>query len=138
MIYNIPSISAVQQSDPATHTDTFFSPSCSKLKRLDTVPCAGPHHPSNTKINSKWIKDLNLRPDTIKLPEENTGGMLFDINHTNILLDPPPRIMIIKTKINEWNVFTFLNMWLHPWHMEVPRPGIKPEPPQRQRQVVML
>ena len=54
-----------------------------------------------TKINSKWIKDLNVRPDTIKLLEENTGGMFFDINHSNILFDPPPRIMTIKTRINQ-------------------------------------
>ena len=52
-----------------------------------------------TKINSKWIKDLNVRPETIKLLEENTGSKLFDINH-KILFDPPPRVMEIKTKIN--------------------------------------
>ena len=53
-----------------------------------------------TKINSKWIKDLSIRPDTIKLLEENTGRMLFDINHSDILFDPPPRIRSIKTNIN--------------------------------------
>ena len=52
-----------------------------------------------TKINSKWIKDLNVKPDTIKLLEENIGRTLYDINHSNILFDPPPRIMVIKTKI---------------------------------------
>ena len=57
-----------------------------------------------TKINSKWIKDLNVRPDTIKLLEENIGRMLFDINHSNILFDPPPRIMTIKTQINQWDL----------------------------------
>ena len=51
-----------------------------------------------TKINSKWIKDLNARPDTIKLLEENTGRTLYDINHSKILFDPPPREMEIKTK----------------------------------------
>ena len=56
---------------------------------------------SHTKINSKWIKDLNLRSDTIKLLEENTGRILFDVNHRNILFDPSSRIMIIKTKINQ-------------------------------------
>ena len=56
-----------------------------------------------TKINSKWIKDLNIRPDTIKLLEENRGRTLFDINHHNIFLDPSPRVMEIKTKINKWD-----------------------------------
>ena len=58
----------------------------------------------HTKINSKWIKDLNIRPDTIKLLEENTGRMLFDINHSYILFDPPSRIMTIKTKTNQWDL----------------------------------
>ena len=49
-----------------------------------------------TKINSKWIKDLNVRPDTIKLLEENIGRTLYDINHSKILYDPPPREMGIK------------------------------------------
>ena len=57
-----------------------------------------------TKINSKWSKDLNVRPDTIKLLEENIGRTLFDINHSKILFDQPPREMEIKTKINEWNL----------------------------------
>ena len=49
-----------------------------------------------TKTNSEWIKDLNVRPDTKKLLEENKGKKLFDINHSNILFDPPPRIKTIK------------------------------------------
>ena len=53
-----------------------------------------------TKINSKWIKDLNVMLDTIKLLEENIGRTLFDINHSKIFFDPPPRVMKIKTKIN--------------------------------------
>ena len=57
-----------------------------------------------TKINSKWIKDLNVRPDTIKLSEENIGRTPYDINHSNILSHPPPRIMEIKTKINKWDL----------------------------------
>ena len=52
---------------------------------------------SYTKINSKWIKDLNVGPDTIKLLEENISRTLFDINHSKIFLDPPPRVMEIKT-----------------------------------------
>ena len=57
-----------------------------------------------TKISSKWIKDLNVRPDTIKLLEENIGRTLYDINHSKILFDPPPREMEIKTKINKWDL----------------------------------
>ena len=55
------------------------------------------------KINSKWIKNLNVRPDTIKLLEENIGRTLYDIHHSQILFDPPPREMEIKTKINIWD-----------------------------------
>ena len=54
-----------------------------------------------TKINSKCIKDLNIRPETVKLLEENIGRTLYDINHSKILYDPPPRVMEIKTKINK-------------------------------------
>ena len=57
-----------------------------------------------TKVNSKWIKDLNVRPETIKLLEENTGKTLSDINHSRILYDPPPRILEIKAKINKWDL----------------------------------
>ena len=56
------------------------------------------------KINSKWIKDLNVRPETIKLLEENIGKTLSDINHSRILYDPPPRILEIKAKINKWDL----------------------------------
>ena len=54
-----------------------------------------------TKINSKWIKDLNIRPETIKFPEENIGKTLSDINHRRILYEPPSRVMEIKAKINK-------------------------------------
>ena len=57
-----------------------------------------------TKINSKWIRDLNVRLDAIKLLEENIGRTLFDINHSKIVFDPPPREMEIKTKINKWDL----------------------------------
>ena len=57
-----------------------------------------------TKINSKWIKDLNIRPETIKLLEENISRTLSDINHSQILYDPPPRVMEIKAKINKWDL----------------------------------
>ena len=59
---------------------------------------------SYTKINSKWIKDLNVRPETIKLLEENKGKTLSDINHSRILYDPPPRILEIKAKIKKWDL----------------------------------
>ena len=57
-----------------------------------------------TKINSKWIKGLNVRPETIKLLEENIDSTLFDINCSKILSDPPPKLMEIKTKINKWKL----------------------------------
>ena len=60
-----------------------------------------------TKINSKWIKDLNVRPETIKLLEENKGKTLSDMNHSRILYDPPLRIMEIKAKINKWDLIKF-------------------------------
>ena len=58
--------------------------------------------PPYTKINSKWIKDLNTRPGTIKLLEENIGKTLSDINHSKMIT---PRVMEIKTKINKWDLF---------------------------------
>ena len=57
-----------------------------------------------TKTNSKWIKDLNVGPETVKLLEENIGKTLSSINHSRILYDPPPRVMEIKTKINKWDL----------------------------------
>ena len=60
-----------------------------------------------TKINLKWIKDLNVRPETIKLLEENLGRTLDDKNQSKILYDPSPRIMEIKTKINKWDLIKF-------------------------------
>jgi len=57
-----------------------------------------------TKITSKWIKDLNVRPENIKLLEENIGRTLDDINQSKILYDPPPRVTEIKTKVNKWDL----------------------------------
>ena len=57
-----------------------------------------------TKINSKWIKDLNVSPETIKLLEESIGRTLSDINQSKILYDPPPRITEIRTKVNKWDL----------------------------------
>ena len=59
---------------------------------------------SYTKINSKWIKDLNVRPKTIKLLEEDIGKTLSNINHSRILYDPSPRILEIKAEINKWDL----------------------------------
>ena len=57
-----------------------------------------------TKINSKWIKELSVRPETIQLLEENIGKTLSDIHHSRILYDPPSRILEIKAKINKWDL----------------------------------
>ena len=66
-------------------------------KRMKLVPSLTPY----TEINSKWIKYLNVSLDTVKLLEENIGRTLYDINHSKILFNPPPREMEIKTKINK-------------------------------------
>ena len=57
-----------------------------------------------TKINSKWIKDLDVRPETIKLLEENIGRTFDNINQSKIFYDPPPRVTEIKTKVNKWDL----------------------------------
>ena len=55
-----------------------------------------------TKINSKWMKDIKVKPATINFLGENIGRTFFDIYHSKILFDPPPRVMEIKRKINKW------------------------------------
>ena len=64
-------------------------------KKMKLEPFLTPY----TKINSKWIKDLNIRPETIKLLEENIGRILNDINQSKTLYDPSPRVMGIKTQV---------------------------------------
>ena len=59
---------------------------------------------SYTKLNPKYIKDLNVRPKTIKLLEKDIGSTFLDINNSKILYDPPPREMEIRTKINKWDL----------------------------------
>ena len=63
------------------------------------------------KINSKWITDLNVRPETIKLLEENIGKTLSDINHSRILYDPPPRVVEIKAKTNKWDLIKLKSLY---------------------------
>ena len=60
-----------------------------------------------TKINSKWIRNLNVRPEGIKLLEENKGRTLDDINQSKILYDPPLSSLEIKTKVNKWDLTKF-------------------------------
>ena len=62
-----------------------------------------------TKI--KWIKDLNIRPETIKLLEENISRILDDISQSKILYDPPPRVTQIKTKVNKWDLIKLKSFW---------------------------
>ena len=69
-------------------------------KRMKLEHFLTPHK----RIHSKWIKDLNIRPETIKLLEENIVITLFDINDSKILYDPPPTVKEIKTKINKWGL----------------------------------
>ena len=74
-----------------------WTATCRRMKLEHSLtPC--------TKINSKWIKNLNVRLDTIKLLEENIGRTLYDVKHNKILFDPPPKEMEIKTKINKWDL----------------------------------
>ena len=61
------------------------------------------------KINSKWIKDLNVRPEMIELLEENTGRTLSDINRSKILYDSPPRVTEVKTNVNKWDLIKLKN-----------------------------
>ena len=58
----------------------------------------------DTKINSKWIKHLNVKSETIKPVEEHIGRTLNDINQSKIFYDPPPSVMEIKTKIKNWDI----------------------------------
>ena len=74
-----------------------FSINVIKLAVFNKIVCM-------QKINSKWIKDLNVRPETIKLLEENIGKTFSDIKHSRIIYDPPPRVMEIKAKITTWDL----------------------------------
>ena len=92
--------------------DRFFNKWCWKnwtapYKRMNLEHFLTPH----TEINSKWIRDLNVRPETIKLLEENTDRLLDDINQSKILYDPPPRVTEIKTKVNKWGLIKFKSFY---------------------------
>ena len=80
--------------------DNFFNNWSTTCKRMKLEHVLTPY----TKINSKWIKHLNVKPETIKLLEANIGKTLSNINHSRILYDPPPRVMEIKVKINKWDL----------------------------------
>ena len=69
-------------------------------KRMKLEHFLTPH----TKINSKWIKDLNVRPETMKLLEEHICRTLNDINLSKIIYEPLPRVREIKTKVNKWDL----------------------------------
>ena len=85
--------------------NSFFNKWCwenctAKCKRMKLEHFLTPY----TKINSKWIKDLTVRPETVKLLEENIGRTLNDINQSKILYDPLPRVTEIRTKVNKWDL----------------------------------
>ena len=90
----------VQRGKDSLFNKWFWENGTATFKRMKLEHLLTPY----TKINSKWIKDLNLRPETMKLSEENIGRTLDDINQSKILDDPPPRIMEIKTKVNKWDL----------------------------------
>ena len=69
------------------------------IQRMRPDPCLTPH----TKITSKWIKDLNVRPETIKFREEDTGGKLLDIRLSDVFVDLTPKARETKAKVNKWD-----------------------------------
>ena len=77
-----------------------------------------------TKIYSEWIKDLNVRPDTVKLLEENIGKTLSNISHSRILYDPPPRVMELEAKINKWDLIKLKSFFT----MKEPLSKVKRQP----------
>ena len=92
--------------------DSFFNKWCwenwtATCKRMKLEPFLTPY----TKINSKWIKYLNVRPETIKLLEQNIGRTLDDINQSNILYNPPHRVMERKTNVSKWDLIEVISFF---------------------------
>ena len=78
---------------------------CKSMKLEHTLrPC--------TKINSKWLKDLNIRQDTIKLLEKNIGKTFSDINHTHVFLGQFTKAIDIKAEINKWNLIKLISFYI--------------------------
>ena len=91
IIYNGKKTTSLTSGAGSTHK---WSTTCKRMKLEHFLT---PY----TKLNSKWVKDLNVRPETIKLLEEDIDKTHSNINHSRILYDPPPRILEIKAKINK-------------------------------------
>ena len=94
-------------------------------KRIKLKHCLTPY----TKINSKWIKDLNIRPGTIKLLEENIDRKPFEINCSNITFDPPSIIIKIKTEINIWDLIKHIGFCTQQWKTKQKRKEKKKQQP---------
>ena len=90
----------VQRGKDSLFNKWFWENGTATFKRMKLEHLLTPY----TKINSKWIKGLNVKPETIKPLEENIGRTLDDINQSKILYDPPPRVTKIKTKVNKWDL----------------------------------
>ena len=84
-----------------------------------------------TKRSSKWMKDLNVRPETVKVLQENVGRTLSDINHSKILYDPPRRVMKIKTKINKWGLIKLKSFCT----MKETKSRVKRQPPEWEKMI---
>ena len=80
-----------------------------KLNSLMQISEVRMHPHTDTKVNSKWLNDLNIRHDTIKLLEENIGKRFSVINHSNVFLVQSPKVIEIKAKINNWDLIKLIS-----------------------------